>query len=418
MSDTNRGESQFGQLYDTRTGAKIPFEEYVQNVVPGTAASVIGAAATEVIPKDANSVTVKVFDVEAFAEAYKEEFVRIGGYVDFDLPDTLTSIEVVWSQGSGIGAGDYPEGIANAVSGGSINETARATAQGNVSLVPSLIPHIRENPARRVPKDDYSFYVGLDTSLPKMRARVTRFVVTGQTCTISTSTDFITAAGHGFLNGYEVALTTSGTLPTNAEEDTRYFVANKTTDTFQIALTSGGTPINFTGTQAGTHTVRRVLAAWPRFNAQPLLFVLKGMQVSAQAAAEAHTSLSDTSYASSKGGSTSKDVSLNVQEKEIRATLHGAITLDLSGDPSPVSADVSVVAHVKEFIPTTLPALTETRTVSGADASTTITPTTITATSPTDIPTSGIYVYSVQADSTEYGAAYVTVTLVDFSYFA
>lgn len=60
---------------------------------------------------------------------------------------------------------------------------------------------------------------------------------------------------HGFANGTVVTLTTTGALPTGLDEDTDYYVVNRAANTFQLSLTSGGTAINTTGSQSGTHTV-------------------------------------------------------------------------------------------------------------------------------------------------------------------
>lgn len=79
---------------------------------------------------------------------------------------------------------------------------------------------------------------------------------TKSTCTIDISTDYVTKTGHGLSDGDIVILTTTGVLPTGLSANFgRYFVINKTTDTFQLSLTSGGAAINFTGTQSGTHTL-------------------------------------------------------------------------------------------------------------------------------------------------------------------
>lgn len=55
-------------------------------------------------------------------------------------------------------------------------------------------------------------------------------------------------------NGNIVSFSTTGTLPTGIVAGTSYYVVNRTSTTFQISATSGGTAINFSGTQTGTHT--------------------------------------------------------------------------------------------------------------------------------------------------------------------
>jgi hypothetical protein len=64
----------------------------------------------------------------------------------------------------------------------------------------------------------------------------------------------VTWVAHGMNNGDQVVLTTTGALPTGLSANTAYYLVNKATDTFQLATTQGGTAINTTGTQSGTHT--------------------------------------------------------------------------------------------------------------------------------------------------------------------
>lgn len=72
--------------------------------------------------------------------------------------------------------------------------------------------------------------------------------------TISVATPaVVTQAGHGLENGTIVALTTTGALPDGVTEATRYYVVNKTTDTYQLALAPGGAAIASSGDQSGTH---------------------------------------------------------------------------------------------------------------------------------------------------------------------
>lgn len=66
----------------------------------------------------------------------------------------------------------------------------------------------------------------------------------------------LTFTAHGFSNGDIVVLATSGAdLPTGLEVLTEYFVVGKTDNTFKLALTKGGSDINTSGSQSGTHNV-------------------------------------------------------------------------------------------------------------------------------------------------------------------
>lgn len=64
----------------------------------------------------------------------------------------------------------------------------------------------------------------------------------------------VTWTGHTLVNGDQVRFTTSGALPTGIVAGTTYYVINQATNTFQIAATLGGTAINTSGSQSGTHT--------------------------------------------------------------------------------------------------------------------------------------------------------------------
>lgn len=68
----------------------------------------------------------------------------------------------------------------------------------------------------------------------------------------------ITLTSHGFVGGEAIYLTTTGALPTGltANTTTYYVLATSlTSNTFRISATRGGTAINTSGTQSGTHTL-------------------------------------------------------------------------------------------------------------------------------------------------------------------
>lgn len=64
-----------------------------------------------------------------------------------------------------------------------------------------------------------------------------------------------TKAAHGISNGDPVVLSTTGTLPTGFSAGTTYYVVASTTNTLELSATVGGSAINSSGTQGGTHTV-------------------------------------------------------------------------------------------------------------------------------------------------------------------
>lgn len=83
--------------------------------------------------------------------------------------------------------------------------------------------------------------------------------VNGGTCTADAGTDKISLTAHGLSNGDQVWFSSTGTLPAPLKASIRYFVVNKGTNDFQVALTSGGSAINLTSTGSGTHTCQKHL---------------------------------------------------------------------------------------------------------------------------------------------------------------
>ena len=78
------------------------------------------------------------------------------------------------------------------------------------------------------------------------------------TVTIATPGVFSLTA-HGFTTGDIVILATTGALPTGLLPETDYYViaSGLTANAFQVSATSGGSAVNTTGSQSGTHSVRR-----------------------------------------------------------------------------------------------------------------------------------------------------------------
>lgn len=77
----------------------------------------------------------------------------------------------------------------------------------------------------------------------------------GQTFTADAGTDALTATAHGLSDGDQVHVSSTTTLPDPLAADTDYFVISATTNTFQLATTSGGSAIDLTDAGTGTHTV-------------------------------------------------------------------------------------------------------------------------------------------------------------------
>jgi len=84
---------------------------------------------------------------------------------------------------------------------------------------------------------------------------------TGVNFTASAGDDTITSAAHGKSNDDIIEMTNSGgALPAGLAIDTKYFIINVTTDTFQVSLTQGGAAVDITDTGTGTHSFHDQIA--------------------------------------------------------------------------------------------------------------------------------------------------------------
>lgn len=94
-----------------------------------------------------------------------------------------------------------------------------------------------------------------------------RFAWGKQTVTITEANPgVVTLTGHSIPDGTAVELHTTGTLPTNLAQNTKYFTKAATANTFELSLTLGGASIDTTGAvQAGVHSIAIHGAVAPAF---------------------------------------------------------------------------------------------------------------------------------------------------------
>ncbi|HLL74799.1 MAG TPA: PA14 domain-containing protein [Pyrinomonadaceae bacterium] len=74
--------------------------------------------------------------------------------------------------------------------------------------------------------------------------------------TFDPATDAFTAASHGYPAGAKVELFTAGALPAGFAAGTPYYVVSAAQNTFKLALTQGGSPVNGTSAGSGVNEVR------------------------------------------------------------------------------------------------------------------------------------------------------------------
>jgi microcystin-dependent protein len=78
---------------------------------------------------------------------------------------------------------------------------------------------------------------------------------TSQTFTVTIASPAVfTKSAHGFTGGERIRLSTTGALPTGLNTTTDYFVIFVSANTFRVSTTFGGTAVNSSGSQSGTHS--------------------------------------------------------------------------------------------------------------------------------------------------------------------
>ena len=76
-----------------------------------------------------------------------------------------------------------------------------------------------------------------------------------QAITVSIASPGVFTASVAISDGNIVMLNTTGALPTGVTPGTMYYAVNVSGSTFNLATTVGGTPINTSGSQSGSHTI-------------------------------------------------------------------------------------------------------------------------------------------------------------------
>lgn len=86
-------------------------------------------------------------------------------------------------------------------------------------------------------------------------------VTDGNTFTVTIASPAVfSATGHGLYAGVPVKFSTTGALPTGLTAGTTYFVisAGLTADAFEVSASRGGSAVNTSGSQSGTHSFKSV----------------------------------------------------------------------------------------------------------------------------------------------------------------
>ena len=94
------------------------------------------------------------------------------------------------------------------------------------------------------------------TDIPiRNTAHVKVYVTTTGVFTVDTGNDELDDTAHGHLLNQEITISAATTLPTGLLASTIYYVVNPTlesSNSFQVALSPGGTPVTISTTGTGT----------------------------------------------------------------------------------------------------------------------------------------------------------------------
>lgn len=431
--DPHTGETKRGQDFDRERGLVFKYVEYVENFEQGGTSIAWGNDFTEIVVLDANSSRIRVYDATTIATAIADEFVTFPATVSFSLPPTLVSLTTVYNENKGNGTGSFGDPTAtppqstfvSAGTSANASFSPRVNAQGSISVQVDVLAVIRPNPADEVPATAFTTFVAGDSTLTQLRVKATRLTVSGSTFNITIASPGVYTTGGSFSVGDEVFLTTSGTLPTGLNSATPYFIiaANK------LAIVAGGSAINTSGSQSGVHTMRKAIKAWPRFKTDQVEVICAGQELNLQQTAEsqAQYNLSDSSYSfsTSFGDSSQQSRGGTIHKITFPQTLHG--TLNIAGGTSKTSTvTTSVKADTIDVTASTttppasitMPGIVNHPTGLSESLTSFVTPTSFSATSPADIPTSGLYFYHPSGNLDVFGLVAVTAYIVDFSYFS
>jgi hypothetical protein len=161
----------------------------------------------------------------------------------------------------------------------------------------------------------------------------------------------------------------------------------------------------------------------PIFKTRTHQITAKGMQVSLQANASTSATVSASEAASSWsyewGNGYSKEVGVSTKVVTIPETIHGTITI-----ASPTDSDTATVTVKADslalYINATpiVPAITNSPAAITMTANGSVSPASLSATSPASIPTSGLYLADVNGSIDDYGFVLIHATVVDFAQYA
>lgn len=419
------GKILYGQQYLVEDGIIVPFTQQMRDV--GGAAAQLGDDATEITPHQEDSSLVRTYSLGAIQDAFLSTHLISPISVNVQLPDVLTSIDVTCDTSGGDGASNTnADGIAVGTSV-SLSLSPRSSASSSGAVMPDIQPNITAYFTPDAKGLEVLAYTIVNPTEEVILRQITLLVVTPATFTVTiASPGAFTWTAHGMANGDPVIFTTTGALPTGLLPNVTYYTRSVSADNFRVAaLPTGGSSINTSGSQSGVHSGYRGIKRWPQFKPQAHTITLHGenYSLSAEAGVQQQVAISgaDASLSWAETAGYSVQTGLTVKTVRISPTIHGAITLAFPAGHT-ITISLSVTAATVPDPPytdgTNWPKHRATSSPSALVATASISPTSLAATSPAAIPSSGYYLKDLKAQFYRYGVTQVRAVVVDFAQFA
>lgn len=225
-------------------------------------------------------------------------------------------------------------------------------------------------------------------------------------------------SGSGTLNPTSNSQGSASIIPDAQPIIEERFHENVDAMEYTIYGENGDTPSDIRG-KLGT-LISATILAWPQFKPKSITLTVQGQSASVSAKADTRVFAGGTTDSGSAGyeygNAQSKETGVQTKSIRISPTLHGAITITGASDTATAAADADASTDI--FAPGSLgeqPAIPNTKSVS-VDVTGSVTPTSITATTPAAIPTSGLYARSITAGSQQFGIRTIyQIIVVDFA---
>lgn len=219
---------------------------------------------------------------------------------------------------------------------------------------------------------------------------------------------YLAAGGSGSLNPRASATASASVIPDIQVEIEERYCVNVPGYECTLYAPTGSTVAEILA--ALTTAMGANVEAWPQFRPVAHTITAKGQQVSLTAKADSSLGVSDTSYSKESGQALSREAGSSIKTVNIPPTIHDTITIATTSATATasVSADASIPT-------TTVSGPIASGTSGDAVATASVTPTSLSATTPASIPATGLRMYRLTAGPMEFGMGTFQAIIVDMA---